>query len=460
MVLGTEFVEFEPSIKTDTLYEFEVTGSEPLSFGLTSGFRVEGTFEKYDKTGAKWITMEDADKSKVMVRQNWFDFLIEHFNIFHANKSVNANDIPAHITPYINTWAFAHMNKDTRKLLCPEPVNPGNAVAHGEDWDLASTQWTNYASLIYGKDKVSFRFVPLFQWPFHQAPNYLLETQGPGSVAVPINLLGKLHFRLHMAADTSVIFKQQEAVALNQVKYRFNMTKLVFFAEELRMSQTIGRNFFTSKPVLPYPGVTKHVICENIPAGVYSHRLVIPTVEFPEGAMIFCVNKTVISGRSKYQDLKTDKVFPDHHIKSLDFTFDGLPFYSKRPAVGQLDHYLVKLATFRDLLFSPPFGLILDHDVVSADPADTTAFPILYCNFLQAGKESRIQCVNDTTYAANKIADLVYNFTFDEPTSGENSYIIVAFYSTIHLLLQGGGGGGKNAARGFTAFWNKNKMIN
>lgn len=466
MVLGSEFLEFEPTVKTPTLYEFELTGTEPLAFGIPSGFWVEGSLQKWNETTKTWVKIETDDKNKVLLRQNWFDYLVDRTNVFHANRNINPNDVPSHIDPYINSYAYGMMNKDIKKLLCTHRVCPGNAITHIKGaWSFEQDTWYSYADLAYGQDKIKFRWVPLFQWPFHQASNYMVDPL-VASTAVPIQTLGKLHFRIHFNEDpSSIIFKEprKAAPAAGETptppgKYRFNMTKFTMFAEELRVSPNHGRNFLTNKSLLTYPGLTRQAICENIPAGVYSHRSVIPMIEFPEGIMIFCVPKSVISGTLKFKDVDNETVFMPHKIKHAEPLFDGLPFNAKRPGIGQKDNSHIHLVDFRDYMFAPPLGLIHNHDLIEVDSTYETAFPHVFTNFTITGKDSRIQTVHDTTFAANRIADLVINFTFDGAVSGDYSYIIMAYYSDVHLLLQMGNG--KNVSKGFMAQWNRVKSIN
>ena len=460
-VLGSEFVEFEPSTQTPNLCEFIITGNEPLAFGLASGFWVEGTFQKYDGTSKTWKRIETADATNVVVQQNWFDFLIEQFNIYHYNRNINPNDVPGNIDPYVNAYAYAHMDKQTRKLLCVNKCSPGLAVTtNAADWKVGGSAWTEYSKEIFGKDKIKFRWVPLFQWPFHQATNYLVDPL-VASTAVPIHLLEKLIMRVHFRADFSIIFKQiTPGAGAEAVKYRFDMTKFTLFAEELRMSPTHGRNFFTTRSALPYPGLTRQAICENINAGVFSHRLTIPSIEFPEGIMIFCVHKSVITGASKFQDIAAEGMFMQHNIKSVDFMFNGLPFFTKRPAIGQLDNDIIKLVSFRDHLFAPPLGLIHDTDLIEFEQdAGLLAYPKVHLNFTQAGRNSRIQAVHDGSFAANRVGDLVTILTFEGPGAPPDcSFIAMAYYSDVNLLLQTGQG--KNGGKGFIAQWNSTKSIN
>ena len=255
------------------------------------------------------------------------------------------------------------MHKDIKRLLCMEACHPGNSVSvnHGDFKALgtastAKNAWTKYAASI-AKDKIEFLYNPINKFPFYQDVNYVYGPNG-GFNYLPIQVLGRMQIRLFFKDDTSVLFNKTAA----DTEYRFLLTKCTLMLKELRVSPAISRQMASFKGTHIYRGLTKIGICENIEAGNFVKRLTIPNIDHPEGAFIFCVDKKVISGTAKFQDMSLDGPFLPHNIKGVDIHFNGQHFFTKNPTFGTLDSFQLQRENYAKMLDRGIFGMKMDPD--------------------------------------------------------------------------------------------------
>ena len=453
-VHGYEFVEVETINKTDTMYEFELSGNEPLAFGVSTGFRVEGKFQ-VKKGDAAWATITADDAKTMSLQQNWFEHYLKNIHVFYVNNQITPNDMPPNIDPYINTFLYAHMDKNIKKLLCMEDCHPGNAVSANKNDFMASADsensWTKYAAHI-AQDKIEFLYTPM-QFPFYQDSNYVYGPDG-GFNYLPIQILGRMQIRVFLKEDSSVIF--HNSVAAN--KYRFVLSKMTMVLKELRLSPAMSRQVASFKGTHLYRGLTKIGICENFGAGHFSQRCTVQNIDFPEGVFIFCVDKKVLSGSAKYQDLALDGPFLENNIKSVDVHFNGQHFFVKNPTFGTLDSYQLRREKFAKMVDRGMFGMRMDPDILKYDRQGVNhdwAFNSVWIDFTESGPHTRLQPVtSDQSYITNKLGDLTLILNFKAPLGAkDHTYVVLAYYTDFCMQLD-------MRSKRFIPVYNRNKTIN
>lgn len=466
-VHGVQFVELEPISKSDTQFEFELSGNEPLAFGVGSGFRVEGKFEMKKPQGAavggvvppapEWEMLTHEQAKKFSLVQNWFDHYVKGTEVFFVNNNITQDDIPPNIWAPLNAFLYAHMDKRVKRMMCMEKCHPGHGTSanHGNyrvGGVGVTNEWTKYSENLC-EDKIEFVYIPLNKFPFHQDCNFVYGKKG-GFTILPIAQLGRMQIRTFFKENSDMIFKKEQG---DDYKYRFRLTKFTLLLKEYRMSPSYNRQLWSSKSTITYRGLTKIGICENLTAANFSHRAVIPNVDFPEALFIFCVDKRVISGTAQYQDLSIDGPFLKHNIKSVDVHFNGQHFFVNQPTFGTLENFQLRRENFHKWVKKGCFGYKFDEDVLSWDRQGKgydCAFDNVWMDFCEEENDSRLQPISDQNLSTNKPGDLTVILNFHAPDGATDaSYILIIYYTDFALQLDM-----KN--KRFSAVYNRNKAIN
>jgi hypothetical protein len=321
--------------------------------------------------------------------------------------------------------------------MFPEACSPGNAVFTKKgDWGTAANgAWHNYSKTIFGKEECSVRYIPLHVFPFFQQKNFMIDGKPPN--ALPMSLLNKLQIRITFTDNFDHIFRK---LAGNTKMYslKFSDVKLVY--EEARLSPAFERSFLNTKRLLPFSGVTKFAVSENVPAGTFSHRLRFQDIYMPEGVFIFALPKEVVGGQFKYSTSTSDQVFSNHNIEKVDLAFGGLPFQLKAPRIGDIEDDIIEIKMLIDHLEYPPFGMLQDpkhltYETIQKGCANTP-YPHVYINLTTTGNETRLVPLSDNGAIINRQSDLdiVLNFGTGGATTGVN-YFIYIFYTDVNIVL-------------------------
>jgi len=461
-VHGYEYVEVEPSTKTDQLYEFELSSANPLAFGVATGFRVEGVFQCKGKEATDaWVNVPADDSKIVTLQQNWWDHYVKQVDVFYGNNPVNQDDMPPFINAYINAFMYAHMHKGIKKLLCMEECHPGRSVSvnHGNYKARGSTStttddWTAYSKTVFNKDSVSFLYTPLHVFPFYQDVNYVYGENG-GFNVLPLQTMGKLQVRVFFREDSSILFNK---VDTNEKTYRFVLNKMTLLLKEVRLAPSVARSMASAKGTYLYRGLTKVAVTENVRGSDFTHRSTFPGIDMPEGIFIFCLDKTVLSGRAKFQDLSLDGTFKAHNIASCDVHFNGQHFYAKGPNFGHPGHFQIQRENFAKLVSRGPFGMLMDPDALTFERQGVHhdwSFPCVWLDLTESSPHTRLQTVHsDVNYMTNKMGDLTVVMNFESPNGAVDAlYVVVAYYTDTNLQLD-------MRTKKFYPVYNKNKIIN
>ena len=355
------------------------------------------------------------------------------------------------------------MHEDIKKLLCMEDCHPGNAVSvdHGDFKALgtastATNAWTRYSAHVLGKDSISFLYTPLNQFPFYQDVNYVYGENG-GFNVLPIQAMGKMQIRCFFREDTATIFNI--AKPGNKNSYRFVLNKMTLLLKELKLSPQAARAMMSYKGSYLYRGLTKSGLCENPLPGAYTLRTSFNQVDCPEGFVAFCVNKKVVSGVAKFQDLSLDGGFLPHNVKSVDVHFNGQHFYNKLPNFGTLDNFQIQREKFGKMVARGPFGILMDPKKLTFNRQGISkdwAYPCVWVDLTETGPHTRLQTLHTDSmgYHTNKMGDLSILFNFEHPDGAADAmYIIVIYYTDFHIILD-------MKTKRFYPVYNKNKVIN
>ena len=469
-VHNTEYVELEPTNKSDTLYEFELAGNDPICFGVACGFRVEGSFQtKKAPTPATqavpnppapvWETFSAENAKTVTVMQNWLDHYMKT-DIFHVNNLVNSHDMPPNVLPYVNDFIAAHLHKDIKKILCMEDCHPMNATTVDKnDWKAPAADpdvvnsWTRYAPSNC-KDKISFLYTPLSKFPMFQDKDYCFGPDG-GFNYLPIQNLGRMHIRVFLKEDSSSIF---HIPAAETAKFRFNLTKLTIVYKELRLAPSVYRQMASYKGTHLYRGLSFLGLCENGSSANFTHRMTVPNLDFPEGIFIMCLDKKIISGTSKATELSIDGPYLEHHITSVDLHWNGNHFFTKVPNAGTLDAFQLQRDNFAKMHKRGPFGIKMDPDLLTFTRQGLSkdlAYPNVWIDFTESGPHTRIQTVQtDQNYSTNRLGDLTIILNFKPPRAANDGTYCVICYYTDHCTIM------DMKLKKIGATYNKSKTLN
>jgi hypothetical protein len=402
---GVEILTIQPSTSSPEVYEYDLPTNSLVLFGPASGFLVRCVFEK-EGDDKVWKALAETDAASVCLLPNWFEHIIKDVGVFQNNTRVNCHDVPRAADPFINTYIFAHMHPETKKYLFPEPQNPGHCVpVNKSDWamDDDKSTWRQYAKHAF-TNRVIFRYVPSFTFPFYQQPNFAID--GPPPAVIPMPLVGKMTVSVYFKESINKIFMKK---ATNTSNYRLRIESMDLIVEEARCKVNFERQFLSSKKLFLYNGMTRLAIAENIAAADLHHRCRFQGVAMPEGIFICALPKTAINGTYAATTPK-DVVFQKHNIKSVVVKYANMPLAMKYPKYGDLRHHIMEIKSFLEHNDYAPFGVLQDPNLVKFqsiyEGGDETVYPHVYMYLCPSGKETRIVPIGDDGNSIEQTNDL------------------------------------------------------
>jgi len=209
----------------------------------------------------------------------------------------------------------------------------------------------------------------------------------------------------------------------------------------LRLNKAFQNSLLNKRSLLSFPGVTRIIQQEIIPAESSTYKSVIQKVAFPEGFIIFCLPKDVASGNYNYNNSTDGSVFVKNNIKKITFAYGDETFFLTEPNLGTFQDPVIESKIFTDMLMSAPFGLKVDPDKITMETIhngfDSGPYPMVYVNLKNFGdKYSRvIPFLNDGS-CLNKDNDLNITMNFSTEGSKTNvTYFICLFYTDTNLTL-------------------------
>lgn len=434
----------QPTTKSDTKYEFVLPNSQAITFGPETGFLIKGVFEcrakpTDDNKDPAWDVVPATDYLTCVLQPNWFEHLIKSVDVYHENKVLNPHNVPQHIDPFLNTYLYAHMDKSVKRHLCPEGQHTGNAVpTTSTSWAAATnSDWHTYSQKVFGKSTVTFRWNPMFVFPFYQDANFC-ERNEP--VSLPMPTLGQIKVNVRLKDKTNGIFRK--TVATNTKEYRFRLIDMELVLMEATLSNQFEKAFNQSKKTLPFPGVTKIGTTENINPGVNSARYRLANIPYPEGIFIVALSKKAGGGDYLFSEATstTGKIFSYHNIQSIEVKYNDSYLSNKTPNIGNINHHIIEIKQAVDHLNSPPFGVMQDPDKLQLEKvkegSKETLYPHIYINLCPSGRESRIIPVGDDGHAVNKGGDISLEIKFySDGAPSDVVFVFYAFFTDINMVL-------------------------
>jgi len=439
-LLGSDFVVVEPKTKWDnfpTQVKFDLESNRSFLFGPMTKFNLTGSFEKKETEAGLWSSLVAGDEENVMLAPNWLEMLTKEVAVFHGDYKICTSNEAQHISPHLNTFLLANMEKLPKSLLCPQPESPGYCVpTKNTAWNFDSQEWKEYGKLIFSQESINFDYTFLHVFPFYQNAEHLVNGNLP--YAIPLPALGKLEVVITFKDDQDCIFKSK--TANDGVKYRFCLRKLQLCIEEARLSSAYEKSLYSSKRVLPYHGVTKIMQAEHISPSSLYHSITFPKIPAPEGLFIFALPKDVIGGTWKFDSVTDGKIFKPLNIHELSVAYNNDSYAHKEPNMGMVENNFMEIKSFIDHLTKPPFGMPLDPEKISLallkSGGVNSIYPHIYINLCNFADQSRLVPVNQDASVLSKEAnfDISVKFGTGGATDGV-MYFFYLFYTDVNLML-------------------------
>lgn len=442
-VLGTDFLTINSLSPiqngTPKLVEFEFRDNDEVwGMGPNTRFKIKGRFEvTVDEEGKMpvWQACTAADLADVVVQPNWGEAHFKMTEAFHGQSNINSCSEVRHVVSWLNAYKYAMMDKEQKKLLCPQPACSGFGVPTKRDsWKIGpDTEWTkNYGPTIFTGESITIDYVIQDMGPFYQGTNYMEQSQK----ILPMPILDKITLRFSFIEDLSTIFNIRAGV---KKKYRFYYEEMKFVVERIRLNSNAKLTLLSKKGKWDYAGVTRIMKTENISSDQLMHKARIQEMLMPEGMFIFTLPKKVLNGTYTFQG-KDGNIFSKHNIKSIEIKFGALDLFVNRPNLGMIEEDVIESKLFTDYLTAAPFGLHMDPDLITLENIKngwvTTPYPHVYINFCNYGDKSRIvPNLNDGSMLKTE-HDMELTFNFGpEGAVPDVTYIIYYFYTDNNLTL-------------------------
>jgi len=454
VVLGSDFVTYKPKDPLDSYtssIKFELTDNfRAWALGINTFFHIEGTFELSKPAGADpetdpeidWRPCTEQDINKCIVAPNWFDMLFQDIHFSHGKQLVRSSEEKRYLKYYVDTFKYAYMDEDQKRLLMPQDCHPGRGIPTlrgGQGWSFdEGSEWMtgNYAKAIFSGGKITFDYMPLDFGPWFQGTNFM---ENPSKV-LPMPVLEPIMIDFIFTNYRSCIFRKP---AESPYQFRFNITKFNFVAEKLTLFAPFEKQFLKKSVNWEYEGVSrKTVTVENLQAASQVYQWTIPNVLLPEGMLIFAVPREVTSGTCRYQDNTTHNVFRDHNIQNIDFEFDNRKFFYTVPHIGMINNEIIARKLYIEYQVDPPFELKMDPKRVNLDQivngAVQSPFPHVWIKLTNFQNKTRIAPVQDDGQKQGERKDLTVKFSFGNGGSPENAmFVICLYYGGNNLTFHG-----------------------
>jgi hypothetical protein len=452
-VLGCDYITHHPKVPITAqpqVIEFELKSDEVWAMGPNMRLKIETQFQSMlpsdgDTPATPWIPCTAVDAPLVIVQPLFLDAQIKEIDMFHGNVKINSNDEGYYVAPSLNTWKFANMDKEQKKMLCPQPCHPGLGVptkTGTAGWNVAAdSEWRKYAETIFigGGQTLKFDYVPLDIPPFFQNSNYFEE--GKVQKVLPMPALDKLLVRINFVDDLSAIFKKVVPTTTSRKIYRIAYISVTLVAEHLRLGPAFKTQLLNKRTKLGYEGVTRRLVTETIPAANTTHKATIQKCPFPEGLFIYALPSNVVSGIYKYSTNTSGNVFEPHNIRKVSFTYNDQEFFMRDPHIGMITNDVIESKLYFDYLTAPPFGMKMDPDKITVNGIHNggmnTPYPHVFINLCNYGDKTRIVPYLNDGSCLKDDHDLDITFTFG--TGGATpgvTYMIYLYYTDNNLTLE------------------------
>ena len=447
-VIGSELVTTEATnivgnTTSPNCMEFILRSEDVISFGPNTRFRVKGKFQVRKEANGEWENCTPDDGALVCVIPNWWEMMLRDFEIWHGNNKIASSDEGRFVSQYLNIFRYCFMNEEQKKILCPEPVHPGNGVpTKADSWTVTqNSEWREYANKLFAVNKsVEFTWTPLDAQPFFQFCNYMQDNNV--QKILPMPLLDKLLIRVNFIDKGSNIFWVKPVEPKVHIpEFRFQLQDFKIVTERLRLNKAFQASLFKTPKTWAYPGLTRFIQSEIIPNESTMFKCTIQKIAMPEGLVIFCLPKDVSTGNYSYKNRANSDVFQKHNIEKLSFAYNNEVFYMAEPNIGTFRDPIIESKCFFDMLWQPPLGMKTNHKLITPevvhDGFDKTPYPMVYINLTNFGSTSRIVPFLNNGNCLNTDSDLEITFTFTtERSTPDVHYFICFYYTDTNLTLE------------------------
>jgi len=437
-LLGTNITYVDPISKispSPSQVDFELPREDHLLFGVLSKFRIKGVFQKQAGANADWVNLGAGDAAKVFLAPFWFEHLLKETSCFHDTYKIASGTESRHVTPFLNAYLHHNMDPVAKKLLCPQETHPAYCMpAPDGKWTNDCTNYVNYSKAAFN-GAFTFDYTPLFQFPFFQGPNYLIDDDVPRILPCPI--MGKIQIRFAFTDSQDHIFRKADAADTNT--YRFTFQSFTLVLEEARLNTNFDRQLRNTKHMMAYPGVTRIQLTEHIPDSTTSYKVKFQDIYLPEAIFLFCLDKSVASGTFKFSTDTSDNIFKTHNIDSIVLSFDGKNFGLREPHLGNFAQDQMDSKSLFDKIASPPFGIRQDvtkltHAIVR-EGSKATAFPHVYLSLVTGPNRQRLIPTLDDGQCVFKKANLDLDIKFTNSNAPKNSiFAVFAIWTDVNLI--------------------------
>ena len=436
-LINTEYKVLDPNEPLDqVLPPMTVTFDLPKNGQLLlpgNGTRlyVEGIFEK-KVDDSEWIPIPNTEAEEVIVQPNWFEKMIEKFEIrSNGGISSDLNKGSNCLLPYLNEMMYAHMDPEEKNYLCKDPAHPGNATTLTRSkWDFTGEDWNKYHPSIFKGEKFNFSYIP-FTWPFFQNADFVLNHQQPPK-ALDLSLFenGQIAIKFNEYV-VQHLFKRKTKPIIHYTRYRVRIT-------DLKMVLEIG----IPNPKYQFPKKCNYIgtttISQYINLEHNTETIQFGTIHFPNSLLFVFLPQNTQSGFFDYENETMQAGFRKHPLRNIVVKFKDQVVYSNNANHRNADLRMDDATNLQNHIDFPIAGIPVDKSKMTLEQLNndgtTYAFPHVYVR-LSPGFHQRLLPpqgkIEQLKEPGNFEVDV--RFTENQPITEKDMILVVyAFYDDFY----------------------------
>ena len=459
VILNSEVTIIEPGQKlvanqNPAQLDFDLISTKAILCGPLTRFQVKGHFERKKPPAPavegvdpppppEWtkIPVADADEeaTKVLLAPGWWEYLVKSVDVFHNNTKVATSSESKYVVQHMNRFLDALQDKEVLHLSAPQACHPNRLTVPltANSVHLPLDKYPAYLREVFVNEPILFDWYPRGVWPFQQGVNFLADGDMPRAVPMPL-LGGKLSVRVSFAEDWSTIFRKSEG---NRNEYRFVLTHFRLLVEEARLSVNFEKALFSTKKTLHFPGVARKMEWVTIPAESTTFNMRFHETMLPEGVLVFCLDKKVPNGTYSFAADNNRNIFRDHHVKTIEISFNNERFSIKDPQPGDLGDDMFDNLRLIHHTKIPLFGVkpdkkALNLEVLKQGGRTASSFPHIFypLTLLGVGNEAKRVPIHNDGSCLGKRGNLDIFLKFvAEGAARDVIYVFVIYFTDKNL---------------------------
>ena len=382
---------------------------------------VEGIFEKQESNTDTWVPIPKTDASEVIISPNWFEKIVEKFEIQSKGGATSAlNRVPNSVMAHLNEMVYAHMDPCLKKYLCMEPAHTGNATSLTRSkWDFEGEDLVKYSPNIFNGDKFKFSYIP-FTWPFFQNPNFVVNPQeAPKAIDLSLFESGQISISWNDFAVKHIFRKKDEN---STTKYRVRLTSLKMVLEIGNPTQ----KYQFPKKNLYYIGTT--TIVQQLPLLHKTAFIKFGNIPLPNSILLAFLPENLEF--VDYQTQAEQAGFSTHPLRSIVVNFKDQELYTMKPDEINGHLGMDNGTNLQNHLEDPIAGIPVDKSTVTLeqlnDDGKKYAFPHVYLR-LSPGYHQRLMSPKGKLDQVQLPGDFNIEVRFTENEPVNKKLMIVAF---------------------------------